>query len=138
METNTCDPALKLLNEELTSDIHKHKENIWKEHLDAHCDHRHTTHILWKPYTVYPTEHLHPHSTLPKYSTNKITTTLINFANYFTKQFTNAGIHTTHKTNRSINKTTHKIQGYSITLTTTQVQEQYNKVKITTHRALTN
>ena len=25
---NTCDPALKLLNEEITSDIQKHKQNI--------------------------------------------------------------------------------------------------------------
>ena len=33
---NTCDPALKLLNEEITSDIQKHKQPIWKEHLDAH------------------------------------------------------------------------------------------------------
>ena len=33
---NTCHPALKLLNEEITSDIQKHKQNIWKEHLDAH------------------------------------------------------------------------------------------------------
>ena len=33
---NTCDPALKLLNEEITYDIQKHKQNIWKEHLDAH------------------------------------------------------------------------------------------------------
>ena len=32
---NTCDPALKLLNEEITSDIHKGKQNLWKEHLDA-------------------------------------------------------------------------------------------------------
>ena len=44
---NTCDPALKLLNEEITSDI----ENIWKEHLDTHWDHRHTTHTLWKQFT---------------------------------------------------------------------------------------
>ena len=44
----TCDPALKLLNEEITSDIQKHKQNIWKEHLDAHWDHRHNTHTLWK------------------------------------------------------------------------------------------
>ena len=43
---NICDSALKLLNEEITSDIHKHKQNIWKEHLDAHWDHRHNTHIL--------------------------------------------------------------------------------------------
>ena len=40
----TCDPALKLLTEEITSDIQKHKQDIWKEHLDAHCDHRHNTH----------------------------------------------------------------------------------------------
>ena len=45
---NTCDPALKLLNEEITSDIQRHKQNIWKEHLDAHWDHRHNTHTLWK------------------------------------------------------------------------------------------
>ena len=45
---NTCDPFLKLLNEEITSDIQKHKQNLWKEHLDAHCDHRHNTHIIWK------------------------------------------------------------------------------------------
>ena len=45
---NTCDPVLKLLNKEITFDIQKHKQNIWKEHLDAHWDHRHNTHILWK------------------------------------------------------------------------------------------
>ena len=45
---NTCDPVLKLRNEEITFDIQKHKQNIWKEHLDAHWDHRHNTHILWK------------------------------------------------------------------------------------------
>ena len=26
----------------------KTQTNIWKEHLDAHWDHRHTTHTLWK------------------------------------------------------------------------------------------
>ena len=46
--SNTCDPALKLLNEEITSDIQKHKQIIWKEHLDVHWDHRHNTHTLWK------------------------------------------------------------------------------------------
>ena len=33
---NTGDPALKLLNEEITSHIQKYKQNIWKEHLEAH------------------------------------------------------------------------------------------------------
>ena len=45
IKINICDPALKLLNEEITSDIQKHKQNIWKEHLDVYWDHRH---ILWK------------------------------------------------------------------------------------------
>ena len=31
--------------------------------------------------------------------------------------------------NRSVNRATHKIQGYNTTLTTTQVQEAINKVK---------
>ena len=30
---NICDQALKLLNEEVTSDIQKHKQTLWKEHL---------------------------------------------------------------------------------------------------------
>ena len=45
---NTCDPARKQLNEEITCDILKHKQNLWKEHLDAHWDDRHNTHILSK------------------------------------------------------------------------------------------
>ena len=56
---NTCDPALKLLNEEITSDIQKHKQNIWKEHLDAHWDHRHNTHTLWK--TIHGLSNRAPH-----------------------------------------------------------------------------
>ena len=35
----------------------------------------------------------------------------------------------THKTNRSINRATHKIQGYNITLTTTQVQKAIKQSK---------
>ena len=59
---NTCDPALKLLNAEIISDIQKHKQNIWKEHLDAHWDHMDNTHTLFgRPYMVYPTEHHHTH-----------------------------------------------------------------------------
>ena len=50
---NTCDPALTLLNEEITPDTQK--QNIWKEHLDAHWDHRHNMHILWNTYIVETT-----------------------------------------------------------------------------------
>ena len=35
-------------NEEITYGIQKHKQNIWKEHIDAHWDHMHNIHTLWK------------------------------------------------------------------------------------------
>ena len=81
---NTCDPALQLLNEEITSDIQKHKQNIWKEHLDAHWDHRHNTHTLWK--TIHGLSNRAPPYTLNTSITfnNKIATTPKHIANCFT------------------------------------------------------
>ena len=113
---NTCDPALKLLNEEITFDIQKHKQTLWKEPLDAHWDHN--THSLWKT-ILGLSNRAHP-PTLNTFST-KIATTY--------KQFTNTVKHATHKTNRSINRATHKTQGYNITLTTTQIQEPITQSK---------
>ena len=86
---NTCDPALKLLNEEITSYIQKHIQNIWKEHLDAHWDHMHNTHIRWK--TIHGLSNRAPPPTLNTSITfnNKIATTPKQIANCFTKQFTN-------------------------------------------------
>ena len=126
---NTCDPALKLLNEEITSDIQKHKQNIWKEHLDAHWDHRHNTHTLWK--TIHGLSNRAPPHTLNTSITfnNKIATTPTHIANCFPKQFTNTVNHATHKTNRHINRATHNIQGYNITLTISQVQEAIKQSK---------
>ena len=50
-------------------------------------------------------------------------------ANCFTKQFTNTVKHATHKTNRHINRATHNIQGYNVTLTNSQVQEAIKQSK---------
>ena len=93
---NTCDPALKLLNE----DMHKH--NLWKEHQDAHWDHMHNTHILWN--IIHGLSNRAAPATLNTSITfnNKITTTPKNSSNCFTKQFTNTVVHATHKINRSI------------------------------------
>ena len=130
---NTGDTALKLLNGKITSAIQQHKQHPWKEHLDAHWDHMHNTHILWK--TIHGLSNRAPPPTLNTSITfnNKRTTTDKHIANCFSKQFTNTVKHATHKTNRSINRATHKIQGYNIILTTTRVQDALNKVKIKTH-----
>ena len=82
------------------------------------------THSL-KDYTNYDRP---PPPTLDHFH-NKITTTPKHIANCFTKQFTNPVKHSTHKTNRSINRATQKIQGYNISLTTTQVQEAITQSK---------
>ena len=112
-----------------TSNIQKHKQNIWKEHLDAHLDHRHNTHILWK--TIHGISNRAPPTTFNKSITfnNKIANTPKLIANCFTKQFINTVKHATHKTNRSINRATQSIQGYNITLTTSQVQEAIKQSK---------
>ena len=68
---NTCDPVLKLLNEAITSDIQKHKQNIWKEHLDVTGTTGITHTFYGRPYMVYPIEHLQPHATTPSHSTIK-------------------------------------------------------------------
>ena len=118
---NTCDPAL--LNEEITFDIHKHKQNIWKEHLDAHWDHRNNTHIMWK--TIHDLSRIAHPPTLKTSITfsNKIATTHKHIANCFTKQFTNTVKHATNKSNGYNNRATQIIQGHNLPLTTTQVQE---------------
>ena len=59
----------------------------------------------------------------------QIATTPKHIANCFTKQFTNTVKHVTHITNRHINRATHNIQGYNITLTTSQVQEAIKQSK---------
>ena len=115
---NTYDPALKLLNEEITSDIQKHKQNIWKEHLDAHWDHRHNTHILWK--TMHGLSNGAPQTT----HNNSIT-----FNNKIANTPKHIAIHATHKTNRSIHRATQNIQGYNITLTTSHVHEAIKQSK---------
>ena len=113
---NTCDPALKLINEEIISNIQKHKQNIWKEHLDAHWYHRRNPHILWK--TIHGLSNRATPTTHNNSITfnNKITNTPKHIANCFTKQFTNTVKHATHKTNISIDRATQNIQGYNINI----------------------
>ena len=120
---NTCDPALKLLNEErlLPTYANINKTYGMKEYFDAHM---HNPHIHWK--TIHGLSNRAPPPTLNSSMTfnNKITTTPKHIANYcFIKQFINTVKHATHKTNTSINGVIHKIHGYNITLTIIPVQE---------------
>ena len=114
---NTCDPALKLLNEEITSDIQKHKQNIWKEHLDAHWDHRHNTleDHTWsiQQSTTTHTKHIH---NIQQQNSNYTQT----HCEFFHQTLSNMQ----HTKQTSIDWATENIQGYNITLTTSQVRRQ--------------
>ena len=105
---NTFAPALKLLNGEITSDMHK--QNLWKEHLDAHWNYTLNTHIPLN--TIHSLSNRSPPHTL-------------NTPHNIQQQNNNH----TQKANRSINRATQKIQGYNITLTTIQVQEAIKQSK---------
>ena len=128
-KAKTCDPALKLINEEITSDIEKHKQNLWKKLLDAHWDHRYNTHILWKTIHGISNRISPPTQNTSITFSNKIATIAKHIANCFTKQFTNTVKHATHQSYIYTNRGTHKIQGYYITLTTTRVQESIKQSK---------
>ena len=114
---NTYDPALKPLNEEITSDIQKAKQNIWKEHLGTYWDNMHNSHT-WslQQSTTTHTKHFH---NIQQQNGNYTQT----HNELFPQTFTNTVKHATPKSNRHINRATHNIQGYNITLTTSQVQE---------------
>ena len=83
---NTCEPALKLLNDEITSDIQKHKQNLWKKHLDTHWYYMHNICTLWK--TIHGLSKRAPPTILNNIITfsGQITTTLKHIVNCFTKQ----------------------------------------------------
>ena len=93
--------------------------------LDAH-----TYIIIWK--TIHSLFNRAPPPTLNTSITLKKqkTTTPKHIANCFTKHFTNTGKHATHKTNRSINSATHKIQGYNNNFYTTIWMMTENNVYI--------
>ena len=133
---NTCDPALKLLNEEITSDIQKHKQNIWKEHLRRWfgSQAQHTQSLedhTWSIQQSNTTHTKHIHN-IQQQNGNSTQTHCELFDQTINKNCQ------THKTNRHINRATHNIQGHNITLTTSQVQEAIKQIKITIHKVLTN
>ena len=63
--TNTCDPALKLLNEEITSDIQNSNKTYGRD-IYTLTGIKGTTHPCFgRPYMIYPIELLRPHLTGP-------------------------------------------------------------------------
>ena len=111
---NASDPTISEKNSEITSLIQTHKSDIWREHRDTHCDHKHYTHTLWK------TIHGLANKTQPQSKSitfkEKTATSHTQIANAFNKQFTFTVEYKTHQTNRHIDRKTLKLQTTNITL----------------------
>ena len=126
---NTFDPALKLLNEEITSDIQKHKqkhmEGALRRSLGSQAQHTHSledhTSSIQQSTTTH-TKHIH---NIQQQNSSYTHT----HCELFHHTIHNTVKHATHKTNRHINRATHNLQGYNITLTTSQVQEAIKQSK---------
>ena len=80
---DACGPALKILGEEITSDIEKHRKTLWKEHLNAHWYRGHSVHILWMSMHGLSSRTLNISITFG----TKIATTPKHIANCFTRRF---------------------------------------------------
>ena len=89
----------------------------------------HNIHTSWK--TIHDISNKAHPTTLNANITfnNKITTTAKHIANCFTKQFTATVRNAIHKTIRYIDIAAQNIQGYNITLTTTQVKDAIKQSK---------
>ena len=126
---NTCDPALKLINEEITSDIQKTQrkpmEGTFRGTPGSQAQHAHSledhTRSIQQSTSTH-NKHIH---NIQQHNSNHTQT----HCELFHHQLTNTVKHALHKTNRYTNRATHKIQGYNITLTTTHVQEAIKQSK---------
>ena len=130
---NTYDPALKLLNEEITSDILKHKQNLWKEHLNAHWSHRHNRYILWH------TIHRLSNRARPPTQNTSITFNIKKQPHTYCELFHQTILTKLSKHTQHTRQTEQHIKYKDITSHSPQLRSkrQYNKVKITTHKVLT-
>ena len=126
---NTCDPALKLL----TEDNSRHTQTKPMENT-SRC-------ILGSQ--AQQTHSLEDHT---RYIQQSTSTQTQQQNNNHTQRYCELFHQTIHKhcqtlntqDTRSINRATHKIQGYNITLTTTQVQEAIKQNKNNNSQVLTN
>ena len=121
---NTCDPALKLLNEDIQNFRHtkkqaKHMEETLRRSLGSQVQHTHTWSIQQSNTTH--TEHIH---NIQQQNSNYTQTHCELFHQTIHKH-----CQTRNTQNRHINRETHNIQEYNITLTTSQVQEAIKQSK---------
>ena len=109
---NQSDPQIITLNNHINKQIHEHKTNTWKQHLDS----------LWDTITKLSNKKQPTQLNRSICFITKTTITDIDKAKAFNKQFTNITLYSTNKINRHIYHTIKTLPTEKIQLTIKQVQ----------------
>ena len=118
---NRSDPQIITLNNHINKQIHEHKTNTRKHHLDK-FDHKHNLHYLSGTIAKLSNKkQLTQQNRNIRFGTKTVISD-IDKAKAFNKQFTNITPYSTNKINRHIDHTIKNFPTKEIRLTTTQVQ----------------
>ena len=118
---NRSYPQIITLNNHINKQIHEHKTNTWKQHLDK-IDHKHNPHFLWGTIAKLSNKKQPTQQSRSIRFGTKTAITDIDKAKAFDKKFANVTPYSTNKINRHINHTIKTLSTGEIRLTTTQVQ----------------
>merc|ERR1712240_365012 len=115
-------PDLPQKNREIDQQIQKHKEDLWKQHLTDHWDHKHDQHKLRNTISELLNKKSPdtPNTTIA--FKNKIATSNKQKTELFNKQFINTIKHQTQTTNRKIDRKTKRLHTEYIHITEEQTR----------------
>ena len=101
---NRSDPQIITLNNHINIQIHEHKTNTWKQHLDK-IYHKHNLHSPWGTIAKLSNKKQPTQQNMSILFGTKTVITDIDKAKAFNKQFTNVTPYGTNKINRHIDHT---------------------------------
>jgi hypothetical protein len=128
-KANRQNLRLKELNNEITVDIRKHKNNLWQQKLNENWDHKTNSHILWQTFNKLANRKTFTQPNRTITFKNEPEKNPQNTAECFNNQFTNLTKHKTSKINRQIDKEIRKLPMDSTTVTPTEVQNAIKNSK---------
>ena len=117
------DPLIPQLNNEITKQIVKHRDEQWKEKLDQIGDHKKNSHTLWNTINYLRGKKPPSQSNAIIAFGDKSAVTPQQKATAFNKQFVNTVKHVTKNSNRKIDKHTKSLVTNPIHITSFQVSE---------------
>ena len=119
-KNDPLDDRLRDLNRQIDQDIHKYREDLWRQHLDGDWDHRRNTYKLWTTIQRLNNKQATTHPNITIDFNGRTAITNRDKANHFTKQFTNITPHKTQQNTRHIIKQIHQLPHQPILITSNQ------------------